>query len=190
MNKINILPENFHIEKFGLYCRLVTEKDASFILKLRTDKNLSKYIHSTPNDINKQIEWIREYKKRERLGLEYYFVFEKNNLAIGLNRIYNISGNTFTTGSWLFVSSALFESSIISAILTRDIAFFNLMLEYEDGFDGCHIDNKKVIRFNKMIGLKETGRKYDNNGEYITMSLSKNDYENNRNKICDLLGIL
>lgn len=183
------LPKNFHIEKYGVSCRFVTIEDAEFILKLRTDHLLSKYIHKTSNDLGKQIKWISEYKEREALGLEYYFIFEKNNSPLGLNRIYNISGLTFTTGSWVFDKYASFEYSIISAIITRDIAFYELMLEFENGFDGCHIENKKVLRFNKMIGLKETGRVQKDSGEYVTMSLTKNDYNQNRPKICKLIGI-
>ena len=73
-----ILPEDFTMEKYGLFARFVNESDAEFIVKLRTDPVLGKWIHSTDSDIENQKQWLREYKERERNGLDYYFIFYKN----------------------------------------------------------------------------------------------------------------
>ena len=54
------------IEKYGLFLKFVDEDDADFILKLRTNKEKSKYISLTNNDLELQKEWIRKYKDRER----------------------------------------------------------------------------------------------------------------------------
>lgn len=185
---MNKLPLNFEMDKYGLHVRLVNEDDAEFILKLRTDPELSKYIHDTNNDIKEQRQWISQYKRREHEGKEYYFIFYKGKTPVGLNRIYKIHDNVFTTGSWIFERDASFECSILASIITREIAFEVLNMDLEDGFDGCHVDNKKVLKFNKYIGLKETGRIYNEKGEYISMSLTKSDFEFNKMKLLHLLG--
>ena len=84
------IPSDFSIEKYGLYCRLVQEEDAPFILKLRTNKKLSRYVHSVDDSIENQIEWIRNYKKREEKGEDYYFIYFSKGKPIGVNRITSV----------------------------------------------------------------------------------------------------
>ncbi len=183
-----ILPENFTMEKYGLFSRFVNEEDAEFIIKLRTDPKLGKLIHDTSSSLEKQLEWIRNYKIRERKGEDYYFIFFKDNRPVGLNRMYCIHGTTFTTGSWVFSPETSFDSCVAASIMVRELAFEQMGMELEDGWDGVHVDNHKVIKFNKMIGLKETGRFMDVKGEYIAMQLSKNDFEKNKTKILKYIG--
>ena len=54
--------------------------------------------------------------------------------------------------------------------------------------NGVHVNNKKVIKFNKMIGLKEIARIKDVKGEYIAMELSKVDFEINKIRLLNLIG--
>ena len=183
-----ILPLNFKLEKYGLICRFVEEKDAEFILRLRTDPILSRYLHATDGDVQKQKEWIHEYKERERKGEDYYFIFFKDSRPVGLNRMYNIHGTTFTTGSWLFSPEAPFESSIAASIIVREIAFEQLGMKYEDAYDGCHIDNKKVMKFNHMMGLKDTGSYESKDGTFITQSLTPEDFAKNKPRMLKLIG--
>lgn len=72
--------------------RLVKEEDSSFILKLRQNKELNKYISSTDITVEQQKEWIKKYKIREENREEYYFVIlnKKINQPCGTVRIYNI----------------------------------------------------------------------------------------------------
>lgn len=183
-----ILSSDFTLQKYGLFCRFVEEKDAEFILKLRTDPILSRYLHATENDVEKQILWIKDYKIREKRGEEYYFIFYLDNCPIGLNRIYNIHDKTFTTGSWLFSSDAPFECSIAASIIVREVAFEMLGLEYEDAYDGCHIDNKKVMKFNHMMGLKDTGSYESKDGKFITQSLTIEDFAMHKPRMLKLIG--
>jgi hypothetical protein len=41
------LPSNYSDKKYGLNVRFVNEDDAEFILELRTNPNLNKYINPT-----------------------------------------------------------------------------------------------------------------------------------------------
>ena len=60
------LPDNFFIEKYGLKVRLVNENDADFIVSLRSDPNKTKYMVTLNHEIESQIRWMKEYKKREK----------------------------------------------------------------------------------------------------------------------------
>lgn len=183
-----ILPADFKIEKYGLVARFVEEDDAAFIIQLRTDPILSRFLHATDSSLDKQKEWIRSYKERERKGEDYYFIFFKDGKPVGLNRIYSIHGTTFTTGSWLFSPEAPFECSIAASIMIRDLAFEEMGFELEDGYDGVHVDNKQVYKFNKLIGLKETKRYNSPDGEFICMQLTKVDFEKNKVKLLKYIG--
>jgi hypothetical protein len=183
-----ILPPDFTMEKYGLFARFVNEDDAGFIIKLRTNPNLGKFIHDTDSSCEKQLEWIRNYKVRERKGEDYYFIFYKEEERVGLYRLYGIHDTTFTSGSWVFSPDASFECCIAASIMLRELAFEQMGMELEDGWDGVHVNNKKVIKFNKMIGLKETGRFMDVKGEYLTMQMTKDDFEKNKPKLLKYIG--
>ena len=103
------LDSDFTYEKYGLQLRFVNEDDAEFIIKLRTDPKLGKFIHSTSSDIEEQKKWIRAYKKREQAGTDYYFIFFKDGVPVGLNRLYWIKEDSYTSGSWVFSPDAPFE---------------------------------------------------------------------------------
>lgn len=182
------LESNYSNTRYGLYYRLVNESDAEFIVRLRNDEKLGKYIHSSCVDAESQKEWIREYKLREAEGLDYYFIFYKDGKRVGLNRIYKIHDGIFTTGSWLFDKEASFECSALASVIGREIAFDELGFEFEDAFDGVHIDNKKVIKFNHMMGLKDGSHFQDEKGEYISQSLTKDDFHNHKTRMLKLLG--
>lgn len=187
MNRI--LPPDFVIDKYGLTARFVEEKDTNFIIRLRTDPVLGKWIHETSSDYEMQVNWIREYKKRERKGEDYYFIFFKDGEPVGLNRIYHIHDTTFTTGSWVFKPGIPFECCIIASIMVRELAFEYLGLDYEHAFDGVHVENKKVIKFNHMMGLKDLSLHEDVKGTYIEQSLTKEDFEKNKPRMLKLIGI-
>ena len=184
-----ILPSDFTIEKYGLVARFVEENDAAFILKLRTDENLNKYLNHTDNNVETQKQWIREYKKRERKGEDYYFIFFKDGEPIGLNRMYSMHDTTFTTGSWLFLPSAPFGCSFLASIMVREVAYETLGMSLEDGYDGCHVDNKQVMKFNMLMGCKITGRRETGAGVFITGQFDYEGFKKGRKKILKLLGV-
>lgn len=183
------LPVNFEMDMYGLHLRLINEDDAAFILKLRTNEKLSRFIHSTDSNLDTQKEWIRNYKCREAAGTEYYFIFLKNGIPVGLNRLYAIKEDSYTSGSWIFDPAAPLECSIASALIVRVIAFDMLEMKEENAFDGCHEANKKVLKFNRMLGLEITGKINDVKGTYYTQRLTKENFEKNRSKIERLLDL-
>ena len=170
------LPSNFTYEKYGIRFRFVNEDDAAFIIKLRTDPRLTRYIHDTDCDIDKQKVWINNYKIREQNGTEYYFVVISENTPVGLIRIYNIHDNVFTVGSIVMEKDAPIHCVLAATIMAKEIAFEILNLELEDTFDGVHVDNKKVLKLNISWGKKEYRRFQDVKGEYVAFRLTKEDY--------------
>ena len=178
-----VLPSNFSINRYGLDCRLVNEGDVDFILSLRTDKELTKYIHQTENDREQQIHWIRDYKKREEEGREYYFIFFYKGEAVGLNRMSSRSELYAVSGSWLCKPEI--ESWIPIAInfLFNDIVFEILNIQLVV----CDVRrlNKKVNQYHKMIGDVKVHESNIDNFYYRT----RNTFVPNRDKFVKLFNL-
>ncbi len=183
------LPADYKGERYGLTYRFVDVSDAEFIYRLRSDPQLSKYIHDIYGGIQQQVEWIRAYKEREAKGQEYYFIFFKDNIPVGLNRLYSFHDTTYTGGSWVMVPNSPMEVVLAVPIIIREIAFEELGMTFEDNYDATHVDNKKVIKFNKMFGCKIYRHFMDVKGEYVAMSLTKEDFEANKPRLIKMLNI-
>lgn len=184
----NKLPPDYQGTKYGLTFRFVNEDDAEFIYALRSDKKLSKYIHDIEGGVENQRKWIMKYKEKEKMGGEYYFIFFKDERPIGLFRLYSFKGTTFTSGSWVMAPNSPLDAVVAIPLICREIAFEKLGMEFEDNYDACHVDNKKVIRFNLMFGCKIYKHFQDTKGEYVAMSMTKEDFESHKGKILKLLG--
>lgn len=144
-----ILPPNFNINKYGITARFVEVTDVDFVLSLRSNKELSRFIHQTDNDRDAQIEWLKGYKKRERAGKEYYFIFSKNGVDYGLERIYDVNEDSFTHGSFLFKPDAPIGMSSLCDIITREIGFDVLGIE-KNLFD-VRKGNNNVLHYHKTF---------------------------------------
>jgi len=179
------LPADFHLTKYGLDVCLVKEDDAEFILELRTDPKLGQFLHATDNSVDNQKTWIKEYKKREDQGLDYYFIYKKDDSPIGVNRIYGIDtkNKVATGGSWICKFGLPVELSILTLIIMRDIMFDEFDLEY-DRFDVRKL-NKKVQKTHLIFGAKEIGE--DDLNYYY--ELYRTDYFLNRQEIIKMLNI-
>lgn len=137
-----------HIERYGVVLRLVEPKDAKFILKLRNDEQRSKHLSKTSNNINDQINWINEYKKREALGEEYYFVaVDEQDNPLGTTRLSELNGASFELGSWLFSKDSPVEVAIKADIITKEIGFD--WLNFESCKFNVRKENKKVLNYHK-----------------------------------------
>lgn len=167
MNRL--LPADYCGERYGLTFRFVNECDADFIVSLRTDSKLGRFINKTDNSIVKQKEWTRDYKKRENDGLDYYFLFSgQDGTKYGVCRIYNIVEGYHSTGSWLFSSQAPFGAAFLGDIITHEIAF-ELFPNSKYRFD-IDKENTNVARFAMsfhptIIGETEHSISYENTKE-------------------------
>lgn len=174
---MNKLPENFSIEKYGLKVRLVNMNDATFILSLRSDPNRTKYMVTLDEKTENQKKWIQEYKKREKEGLDYYFIYSNmEEKQIGVNRISHVDykEKTAKSSSWITVDGLIYEPFKM-LVIHNEIAY-NL-LGIETIRSDVHKKNSRVIRFLKLFNYKFK----DNETEYYYLTISKEEF----NKIYD-----
>lgn len=180
---MNKLSSEFTFERFGLRVRLVNELDTDFILSLRTNKSLSRFLHQTENDREKQIEWLQIYKQREEEGRDYYFIYFYKDKPVGVNRIYNIFDYYGTIGSWICAPDNYPEISMATYILMFDILFEFLQLNLTV-FD-VRKENKPVWKLHKRLGALNIG---ESDIDYY-FSIDKNTYYNHRNQFITLLNL-
>ena len=177
------LPIDFTCKRYGIECRMAEEEDSTFIVSLRTNDKLSRYIHSTENDIEKQKKWMRSYQERHIKGEDYYFVYSHKGVPFSVNRIYNITEKTATGGSWICVPGTLPEISMASIVMMREILFEFLGKDY-DLFD-VQIGNKQVRKLHLLLGAKKIGV----TGNQENFSLYKEDYFRSREDFLCLLNL-
>jgi RimJ/RimL family protein N-acetyltransferase len=136
--------------------RLAEIEDAAFILAMRTDPRLSRFLSPTPNNLDLQREWLADYKTRERHGIEYYFIIEsKERQPCGTVRLYDFRGDSFSWGSWVIRTGSPPWISVESALLVYRCGFEEL------GFAESHFevrkDNARVVAFHRRFGAQVVG---------------------------------
>lgn len=178
------LPENFTLHKHGIDVRLAQIEDSAFILALRNSKR-GQMLHATENDLQKQIEWMKEYKKREKECNDYYFIYFFNDEPIGVNRVYDIKPEekSCVTGSWVIKEGVSFEVSMRTMLILRGVVFETLELEVSYG--DTKKTNKHMQRLYKMLGIEQIGETED---EYLYKSI-KSKYKQGNEKILKLIGV-
>ena len=130
--------------------RFAEVQDSEFIVNLRQDEELSRYISPTSGDVSKQKIWISTYKEREKAGSEYYYIIENLGTSVGTVRLYDFRGDSFCWGSWIIVRGQSTKIAYSSVIMAYDFAFNEL------GFNQSHFDvmkgNDSVLRFHVKMG--------------------------------------
>lgn len=125
--------------------RLVQLSDAAFIYALCSDKK-ARFLTQTIGGVPTQEQWIAEYKKREALGREFYFIIQGGE-SLGTIRIYDFKEYSFCWGSWIIKDSSPSYVAIESALCIYEFAF-NVL-----GFRQSHFDvrknNVKVVAFHQ-----------------------------------------
>ena len=152
---------------YGTHCALrpVKEDDSEFIVSLRNDSRLSRYISKSADSIEAQRQWIIEHLKRRELGAEYYFIAcDLQGNPWGTVRIYNIENDECTCGSWVMIPGTPIEVTLESYLLPLAFAFEILSMRV------LHIDvrreNTRVWRWHELCGAvfireNELDRFYD-----------------------------
>ncbi len=140
---VDIMLNNMSIE-----IRLVETEDAPFIVELRNDPRLGRYLSKTSSSITEQEKWIIDYKEREALKEEFYFLISENGIKRGLYRLYNINKYSFTIGSWLFAKCEILNLPIFIDIIISEFGFdvLNIPVLLFD----VRKENKKVIHYHLL----------------------------------------
>lgn len=138
----------FSIKFESIEMRLAEVSDAAFILDLRAEAANKGFINQSVGSVEAQEDWLRGYKLREKRSEEFYFVSELKSVPVGVTRIYNITDDSFTPGSWVFKSDLPNLVAIKSGILSRLFAFEKLQKNI------CYFDvrksNSKVLRYHQL----------------------------------------
>lgn len=135
--------------------RLVEVTDAPFIVALR---NSPRGLRLSPigDDVGRQEEWIRSYKRREARGEEYYFVIHhRRGGAVGTLRLHDLTGDSFWWGSWIVREGAPTAAAMESFYLVYELAFFALNLERARFV--VRKDNPGSVGFHRRFGATSTG---------------------------------
>ncbi len=182
-----MLPQDFVFCKFGITARLVSEEDASTIVNLRSDPNRTQYMITLEPNIDKQIEWIKEYKVREAKGEDYYFIYHnQHGNSIGLNRISHIDyeKKRAKVSSLITIKNENFYGLKISII--RNIIAFDI-LELEKIYADVHKENRGAIKLMKLFDYTFI----DSETDFFDLILDRNNYLKSLEKkiIVDILKL-
>lgn len=140
-----------------LALRLVAPDDAGFVHALRTDPALSAHLSPVTGSIADQRRWIEAYKTREAEGREAYYVIERRDdgAPCGLVRLYELTADRFTWGSWMLAANKPPKAALESAVLSFGIGFG--ALGKSEALIDVRRDNARALAFYRRFGMIETG---------------------------------
>lgn len=151
-----MLPQNLtRVDGPNLTLRLIRPEDADYVHGLRTDPSYNRHLSEVRGTAEDQRRWIEGYKAREANLRELYYVIErKNGIRCGLVRLYDISANSFTWGSWILDRNKTPKAALESAVLVYVAAFEGLGLQKAQ-FD-VRRENANTLAFHRRFGATET----------------------------------
>lgn len=142
--------------KKSIRLRFAEPSDAAFILSLRLDPSINRYLSEVEDNEMKQREWLLKYKKREVEGSEFYFIIERSDKTkCGTVRIYDLQEESFSWGSWILNEDKTRYAAVESALLVYEWGFEKL------GYTQSHFEvmkgNTGVIKFHQRMGAELVG---------------------------------
>lgn len=140
-----------------LRLRPVILEDAAYIHALRTDARYNAHLSPVAGGEEAQRQWIERYLEREAQGGELYFVIERRSdgQRCGVVRLYDITEQQFTWGSWILDEHKPHKAALESAVLIYQIGFDHLQ-KNKSVFD-VRRDNEHTLSFHRRFGALETG---------------------------------
>ncbi len=134
--------------------------DAAFVVGLRTDLRLGRFLNPTSARVEDQIAWLERYF--ERPG-DFYFLIEQktNGEPHGAIALYDeIAGQQAEWGRWILRPNSLAAAE--SALLIYRFAFFQRGLERV--YCRTVAANQPVVNFHTSAGLEMVGQLEDHFG--------------------------
>lgn len=161
-----MIPENL-TRVFGpnLNLRLIQPEDAGYVHALRSDPAYNRHLSEVRGTIDDQCRWIEAYKAREAELRELYYVIErKDGTRCGLVRLYEISADSFTWGSWILDHNKTRKAALESAVLSFGVGFDGLGLS--QALVDVRIGNERALAIYQRLGMIELRR--DDQDIYFT----------------------
>lgn len=141
---------NISIEGLAFRLRPLADSDATFVMQLRNNPDLNRFLHATPLNIANQLAWQERYY--ERLG-DWYFVLERRSdgKSEGLISLYdyNAEYKTAEWGRWVLRPGSL--GAVESAWLIYQCAFERLDLN--EVYCRTVASNRSVVSFHDSCGI-------------------------------------
>lgn len=145
------------VEGPNLVLRLIQPDDAEYAHALRTDPTYSRHLSQVTGSAEDQRNWIIRYKQREAELQELYYVIErKDGVRCGLVRLYEISSESFTWGSWILDHNKPAKAALESAVLSFGVAFDHLNCGF--GEIDVRIGNDKAENIYRRLKMEEVAR--------------------------------
>jgi len=147
------LRHDLHMEGAGFRLRPARLADSAFILGLRTQPELSRFLHPVSGRVQDQEAWMEAYFEREG---DYYFIVERieSNRAVGTIALVDVGGpgEGAEWGRWILSPGSM--AAVASVLLIYRVGFGPLQL----GRICCRTvaDNGSVVSFHDSCGLERT----------------------------------
>lgn len=152
---MSLLDDVARVEGPNLVLRLIRPDDAEYVYGLRTDPTYNQHLSEVSGTIDDQRRWIEKYKVREKDLLELYYVIERTDgTRCGLVRLYGITPENFTWGSWILDKNKPFKAAIESAVLIYVIGFE--ILDIPKAVFDVRKDNAHTISFHERFNAIRT----------------------------------
>lgn len=140
----------------NLVLRLIDPADAAYVCALRTDPDYNTHLAEVRGTVDDQRRWIEAYKAREGELRELYYVIERQDgIRCGLVRLYDISDESFTWGSWILDRNKPPKAALESALLIYVIGFELLGIP-KAVFD-VRKENTHTISFHERFNATRAG---------------------------------
>lgn len=140
------------IEGFAYQLRPICDSDAEFVIKLRSDPELNRFLHSTPANLEIQLDWLSQYYMRPG---DWYFVLENRSdgTAEGLVSLYDLDAEQGRAewGRWILRKGSI--AAIESAWLIYRCAFEELCLR--EVYCRTVAENESVVSFHDSCGVTD-----------------------------------
>ena len=145
----------------SLKLRLVERQDADYIHDLRMQPRYNRYLSPVTGDVEDQRAWIERYKQAESRREQLYYVIERHDgVRCGLVRLYDITPETFTWGSWILDENKPPKAALESAMLSFYIGFGPL--ELPRALVDVRIENERAASLYRGFGMEETAFDHEN----------------------------
>jgi len=145
------------IEGRRLHLRPVAPNDATYMHALRTDPRYNTHLSPVAGGVEQQRQWIERYLDREAQGREIYFVIERRSDAqrCGVVRLYDITEQQFTWGSWILDENKPSKAALESAVLSFGYGF--RFPRTEKALIDVRRENYRALHFYRRLRMIETG---------------------------------
>lgn len=148
------MQHDISLEQYAFRLRPLTTDDAAFVISLRTNPELSRFINPTSPKVEDQVAWTQRYYQKTD---DYSFVLERlSGEPEGLVSIYEIrddaeyGGKTAEWGRWILKSGS--PGALECAILVYRAAFERLHLN--SVYCRTVAANRSVVAFHTSTGLE------------------------------------